>query len=461
MFEDIDIAFEEEDDGFYNAVNSIIATTKRPIVLTSSHRSVLTKKLLKQEPRQFVFRPVSPECTARYLQLLCLAEGFPVDHVAITGLVTRNGGMVSKSILELQFWAMSGTLLQSLEAPAESCNPDCVDQPELCMDSTLDDSKQEIEESQTSSLAALMSVSPASGSTFRPVRPMKDCLLGIMGVDTDERVDQEGVSEFARRLCKDGYASIVEEKYLERLPFLRCQKNQHGGGNTAEKRFKRIIAFGGEEGEGEEEGCAQVSEEKIRPYLERIETDKRLKVARNARLGLEAISFVAEAISDFTSTPRSDPWWADVNHGAPGHPLDSVRNEVFPDIQLQSFHQSSKEISRLLDGDGQVGDELSLPSEEANGVKGDFFTSSLTKSVVPSSYVHDTLNGALGDVTTAPSCHAVDTLAVLRGMARTEQRRRKSGGKKSRSGRFLHYFDLQEIHFEEASLKKLCAAFTS
>ena len=46
LFEDIDIIFEDVDEGFYGAVNSLIATTKRPIILTSSNTNFLQSRYL-------------------------------------------------------------------------------------------------------------------------------------------------------------------------------------------------------------------------------------------------------------------------------------------------------------------------------------------------------------------------------------------------------------------------------
>ena len=41
LFEDVDIVFDDVDEGFYNAVNSLIATTKRPIIMTTSNLNFL------------------------------------------------------------------------------------------------------------------------------------------------------------------------------------------------------------------------------------------------------------------------------------------------------------------------------------------------------------------------------------------------------------------------------------
>ena len=85
LFEDIDLFFGEADEGFYSAVNSLIATTKRPILLTTSKSSFLAmqdstkSKVLKLLPQAFTFSSVEAEAAARHLQLMALVEGFIID----------------------------------------------------------------------------------------------------------------------------------------------------------------------------------------------------------------------------------------------------------------------------------------------------------------------------------------------------------------------------------------------
>ena len=50
LFEDIDVVFEE-DEGFYAAVNSLAASTKRPVVLTTSNGLFSPRKFLKSDPQ--------------------------------------------------------------------------------------------------------------------------------------------------------------------------------------------------------------------------------------------------------------------------------------------------------------------------------------------------------------------------------------------------------------------------
>ena len=87
LFEDIDVVFEDQDDGFYSAVSGLIATTKRPIVLTTSNANFYPRKYLKTEPQSFVFKPVAAKLSAQYIQLLALAEGFPIHSDALAALI--------------------------------------------------------------------------------------------------------------------------------------------------------------------------------------------------------------------------------------------------------------------------------------------------------------------------------------------------------------------------------------
>ena len=112
LFEDIDIAFDELDEGFYSAINSLIATTKRPIILTTSSPNFLAKTKsfnFKSMPQPFVFKHVQSRITARYLQLLCLVEGYNIHLDSLVGLVELNVGNISTSMHQLQYWVNTST----------------------------------------------------------------------------------------------------------------------------------------------------------------------------------------------------------------------------------------------------------------------------------------------------------------------------------------------------------------
>ena len=109
LFEDIDIVFEDLDEGFHSAINNLITTTKRPIVLTTSSQNFMTcnkNKILNLKclPQIFEFRPIQPRIIAKYLQFLCLAEGFCIDYCNLFGLVLSKKGNISACMHQLQYW---------------------------------------------------------------------------------------------------------------------------------------------------------------------------------------------------------------------------------------------------------------------------------------------------------------------------------------------------------------------
>lgn len=96
LFEDIDVVFKDFDDGFYNAVNILICSSKRPIVLTSSNPNFLIRKSLKIEPKLFRFKMVPESISGQFLRLMCLSEGFPVDLESVKEILRANSGNISR-----------------------------------------------------------------------------------------------------------------------------------------------------------------------------------------------------------------------------------------------------------------------------------------------------------------------------------------------------------------------------
>ncbi|KAK8394054.1 hypothetical protein O3P69_006327 [Scylla paramamosain] len=109
LFEDIDIVFEEWDEGFMSTVNNLMSTTKRPIILTASHVSPNVLSQIKEsfEIMEFVLPP--EKLTAQYLQLAALANGCHVCFQEVEDLVHLNKGDVRKSVLDLQLLSQSGS----------------------------------------------------------------------------------------------------------------------------------------------------------------------------------------------------------------------------------------------------------------------------------------------------------------------------------------------------------------
>ncbi|XP_043819519.1 ATPase family AAA domain-containing protein 5 [Dromiciops gliroides] len=105
LFEEVDVVFDE-DAGFLNAIKTFMATTKRPVILTTSDPTFsLTFDGCFEEIN---FKTPSMLNVASYLQTLCLAENLRTDVKDFLTLLTFNNCDIRRSILYLQFWVRSG-----------------------------------------------------------------------------------------------------------------------------------------------------------------------------------------------------------------------------------------------------------------------------------------------------------------------------------------------------------------
>ncbi|KAG0722952.1 ATPase family AAA domain-containing protein 5 [Chionoecetes opilio] len=109
LFEDIDIVFEEWDEGFMSTVNTLMATTKRPIILTATHASPAILAQVKESFEVMEFVLPQQKLTAQHLQLVALANGCHVCLQDAEWLVHHNKGDVRKSMLDLQLLSQSGS----------------------------------------------------------------------------------------------------------------------------------------------------------------------------------------------------------------------------------------------------------------------------------------------------------------------------------------------------------------
>uniref|UniRef100_A0A8C0SPK2 ATPase family AAA domain-containing protein 5 n=1 Tax=Canis lupus familiaris TaxID=9615 RepID=A0A8C0SPK2_CANLF len=105
LFEEVDVIFEE-DAGFLNAIKTFMATTKRPVILTTSDPTF--SLMFDGCFEEINFSTPSLRNVASYLQMICLAENFRTDVKDFVTLLTANTCDIRKSILYLQFWIRSG-----------------------------------------------------------------------------------------------------------------------------------------------------------------------------------------------------------------------------------------------------------------------------------------------------------------------------------------------------------------
>ncbi|XP_068241749.1 ATPase family AAA domain-containing protein 5-like [Palaemon carinicauda] len=112
LFEDIDIVFEESDEGFLSTVNNFMITTKRPIILTVSHPSYSALSKIKSHYERLDFEPPAEDLIAQHLQLICLVNGQHICLDDIENLVSVNKCDIRQSLLDVQVWSNSGSSLE-------------------------------------------------------------------------------------------------------------------------------------------------------------------------------------------------------------------------------------------------------------------------------------------------------------------------------------------------------------
>lgn len=105
LFEEVDVIFDE-DAGFLNAIKTFMATTKRPVILTTSDPTF--SLMFDGCFEEINFSTPSLLNVATYLQMICLTENFRTDVKDFVTLLTANACDIRKSILYLQFWIRSG-----------------------------------------------------------------------------------------------------------------------------------------------------------------------------------------------------------------------------------------------------------------------------------------------------------------------------------------------------------------
>ncbi|KFO25599.1 ATPase family AAA domain-containing protein 5 [Fukomys damarensis] len=105
LFEEVDVIFDE-DAGFLNAIKTFMATTKRPVILTTSDPTF--SLMFDGSFEEINFSTPSLLNVASYLQTICLTENFRTDVRDFVTLLSANACDIRRSILFLQFWIRSG-----------------------------------------------------------------------------------------------------------------------------------------------------------------------------------------------------------------------------------------------------------------------------------------------------------------------------------------------------------------
>jgi len=196
---------------------------------------------------------------------------------------------------------------------------------------------------------------------------------------------------------------------------------------------------------------------------------QRIKTSKEA---LESISSFLDVQSQFVMDQRdSPPWWSTSIPTETLFKTQAKSSDVIASILRGTIKQTQEELKKL--SVPQAGDPtlLSIYSEcKKLGEDADMVASSnefkkKNLGLRNQSKVHtaqmNVLNNLLPELSLGVKKLTVDFLPVVRSIARFENQRKldglsSGGGKRSRSGRFVHYFSSQCISIKEQSLEKLC-----
>ena len=509
LFEDIDVVLGEQDDGFYSAVNHLISSTKRPIILTTSDEHFSAKKLLKSAsaelPHCFRFKSVPARTTAQYLRLLSLAEGFPVELACLEKLVTLNRGVISRSIQDLQYWAMSGAsgpivLMEDIETDKDVTAFPCTN-----LDESLGMTSDQQQQSVSDSLERLLSLNQSDRSSSATVKLQGGCSEAKMGLLNDEASKSyfsstQNHDDSSRRLF--AFRSKLEhfwayglgefydsQKYLI-LPFPRfnCEEAENQGQKKEKyanwidsqgKKYKRIRKYDNsvfttegssseeEEKEEEEAEKCKVESEGIKASLKLPKSDLEKRAFQQSLSAIQEVSRPCEISSLFHSFPDDQPWWVSEAAGgrseaARGQDLkqsDLLQREIAQFLQTETLQASCDKLSACLKSEPQQTDPLCIQITDSalnaypslnSGCESD--TSSIIDKTV--------LDQVIPDLTLCIRSHILDTLPIVRNMVRYEEiRKAGKGAKVSRSGRFTSYLERQEIFLPSDIIPSLCTTF--
>ncbi|XP_072532413.1 ATPase family AAA domain-containing protein 5 [Salminus brasiliensis] len=166
LFEEVDVIFDD-DSGFLAAIKTFMATTKRPVILTTSDPTF--SAMFDGYFDEIHFKAPSVVNVASYLQLMCLVENVRTDTQDLASLLRWNRCDVRQSLLHLQFWVRSGGGRQML-LPVSSGTHEC------------EVKKETVKVENASSAGPLHSVPPChTGCT--------ESFLGLLNLQQDKKVE--------------------------------------------------------------------------------------------------------------------------------------------------------------------------------------------------------------------------------------------------------------------------------
>merc|ERR1712012_39845 len=120
LFEDIDIVFEDLDDGFYGAVSTLVQQTKRPIVMTTSDKGfqMFEHRQLRCDPEVIFWKAPAASEVALHLQALALVEGYSLSTRQLTAM-TKTSMSMRQAVLQMQLYCQGNSLVAREEESSD------------------------------------------------------------------------------------------------------------------------------------------------------------------------------------------------------------------------------------------------------------------------------------------------------------------------------------------------------
>ncbi|KAH8416280.1 hypothetical protein KR222_002470 [Zaprionus bogoriensis] len=107
LIEDADIVFDNMDAGFTDAIYSLAASSKRPVIIVATDPNCAHLQRLMQQ-NTIHFQAPNALNISRFLAVLALMENCPIELDELISLYLYNKQNLRKTLMELQFFIQSG-----------------------------------------------------------------------------------------------------------------------------------------------------------------------------------------------------------------------------------------------------------------------------------------------------------------------------------------------------------------
>ncbi|XP_067132701.1 ATPase family AAA domain-containing protein 5 [Centruroides vittatus] len=103
LFDDVDVIFDE-DEGFWNAVNAFLRTSKIPVILTASNHLHSVQCNINLPYELVTLQLPTVESMSNHVRSICLKENLEFDLDKIQQIISYIGCDIRKLFLQLQYW---------------------------------------------------------------------------------------------------------------------------------------------------------------------------------------------------------------------------------------------------------------------------------------------------------------------------------------------------------------------